>query len=355
VTKPLVFVSYCQKDAVYRDELVEEVLKPYRQQGFIEYWYDQSLEPGQEHKQEILNNLERASATIFLVSSRLVSSWFIQNEELPRVLKAYAEGRMKIFWLLLKPLDLALVKDLAALQALANPSTPLNGMNENERGEVWMRLGIQLRQLSESTAQKLEATVPAAGPVAAPIPARPVRVDEIRSRGSAITVVNGDLTKEEVDAAIVSASRDFRADGGIEMAFHQAAGNELRAALRTRPHLGVTQTCVTPGFNVPARTLVHALSPSWRGDPRNDLALLHQTYDNAFGAAIAAGARSIALGSFGTGSKGFPADVAAGIAVEAARRAIARGPEGLTIRFVVQDPKVQSAFEEELSPEVARR
>lgn len=350
MSKPLVFVSYCQKDAAWRDELLEEVLQPYREMGYIEYWCDKSLEPGTEHKEEILDKLAQASVAICLVSPRFVSSWFIRNEELPRIMQAHQEERMKVLWFLLKPLDLDLLKDdLAKIQAVVNPSSPLSKLDEHARGEVWKDLGVRLRNIAESAKPPiLEKQIPA-------VPAEPPSSHcEAGRFADRISVTRGNLARTHSDVLIVSASSNFWADGGIEKAIHDEAGPGLAKYLKHQRPLELTKALLTPAFNVPAKALVHAVSPRWRGNPGNDLALLQQTYENAFNAAIAAGARSIALGSFGNGLKGFPPDVTAGIAIDAAQRAIARGPEGLEIQFVVQDPAVQLALEDELSPPVER-
>lgn len=346
MAKPFVFLSYCQKDHTYRDELVEEVLGPCKQAGLLDFWYDQALEPGDAHETVIMENLGRADVVICLVSPRFVGSWFIQTHELPAILAAHKAGTKRVIWLLLRPLDLGLVKDLAAIQAGQNPSSPLSGLDEHGRGLVYQAMTKQLRKWAESQAGQ---TAP--GGETVPVPA--VAPTNRARPAEAIALVDGDLAQQHADVVVVSASATFQAHGGIEHAIHQGAGPGLQAALRVAlagaPKLGVGKALSTPGCDLPARMLVHAVAPHWRGEPSNDLALLHRTYDAAFDAALVQGARTIALGSFGTGQKGFPPEVAAAVAVEAAQRALARGPAGLAIRFVLQDPVVRQAFEDELA------
>lgn len=348
MAKPFVFVSYCQRDAAYRDELVEAVLKPAHTQGHLDFWYDQALVPGDEHEVEIMANLARADVAICLVSAPFVSSWFIQNKELPFIMEAHSQGRMRVIWFLLWPLELALVGDLAKIQAAVNPSTPLLGMSEYERHNVYKNLCTQLIKLASAQAQTAGDAVvlQAEGSPQAPVPPCEVPRGRRRERGDGIEIVSGDLAEQAVDVVIVSASSNFRGTSGLEQAMHAAAGPHLKGALRGQRKLGVAEAIVTPGFASPARALVHALAPRWKGNPRQDLVLLHETYNRAFDAAIREGARTVALGSLGTGNKGFPAEVSAAIAIEAAQRAIARGPDDFVIRFVVQNPVVLAALQE---------
>jgi O-acetyl-ADP-ribose deacetylase (regulator of RNase III) len=143
-----------------------------------------------------------------------------------------------------------------------------------------------------------------------------------------IALVRGDITQLAVDAIVNAANTGLRGGGGVDGAIHRAAGPGLLDELRRRYPTGCApgDAVLTGGHRLPARHVVHAVGPIWRGGGDGEPAVLRRAYDEAFARAreaAVAGAdgpvRSIAFPSISTGVYGYPKRDAAMIALAAMR------------------------------------
>ena len=135
-----------------------------------------------------------------------------------------------------------------------------------------------------------------------------------------IEVVRADITTLAVDAIVNAANSSLAGGGGVDGAIHRAAGPELLVASRRFGHCATGDAVITPGFRLPARYVIHAVGPIWRGGSHHEDELLASAYENAFGRALAAGdVRSIAFPAISTGVYVFPKARAAAIAVASMR------------------------------------
>lgn len=130
-----------------------------------------------------------------------------------------------------------------------------------------------------------------------------------------IEVVEGDITTLAVDAVVNAANTGLRGGGGVDGAIHRAAGPQLLAACRALGGCATGDAKLTPGFALPARWVIHAVGPVWRGGDAGEADLLARCYRRSFELALECGARSIAFPAIGTGAYGFPKEAAARIAV----------------------------------------
>ena len=130
-----------------------------------------------------------------------------------------------------------------------------------------------------------------------------------------VSVFQGDITTLAVDAVVNAANHSLLGGGGVDGAIHRAAGPELLACCRTLGGCETGQAKLTPGFNLPARFVIHAVGPVWRGGHGGEDALLASCYRQALGLAHAHELASLAFPAISTGIFGFPADRAARIAV----------------------------------------
>jgi O-acetyl-ADP-ribose deacetylase (regulator of RNase III) len=135
-----------------------------------------------------------------------------------------------------------------------------------------------------------------------------------------IEVVRADITTLAVDAIVNAANGSLAGGGGVDGAIHRAAGPALVRASRALGPIGAGDAVITPGFALPARHVIHAVGPVWRGGAFHEPELLQRAYDRAFALATAAGdVRSIAFPAISTGVYAFPKSLAAEIAVRAMR------------------------------------
>ncbi|GIX30562.1 MAG: macro domain-containing protein [Porticoccaceae bacterium] len=140
-----------------------------------------------------------------------------------------------------------------------------------------------------------------------------------------LEVVEGDITRLPVDAVVNAANERLAGGGGVDGAIHRAAGREaLQAACRAIGHCPTGDVRVTPGFALPARYIIHAVGPVWRGGTHGEAEQLASCYRRALEEADRLGVSSIAFPAISCGAYGYPPERAVPVAVEAVLDALAR-------------------------------
>jgi len=135
-----------------------------------------------------------------------------------------------------------------------------------------------------------------------------------------LAAVLGDITEERVDAVVNAANPRLAGGGGVDGAIHRAAGRrELQDACRVIGGCPPGQAVATDGFRLPARWIIHAVGPVWRGGAHQEAETLASCYRSCLAVADQIGARSVAFPAISTGVYGYPADAAATIAVTTVR------------------------------------
>ena len=140
-----------------------------------------------------------------------------------------------------------------------------------------------------------------------------------------IEVVQGDITRLEVDAIVNAANERMLGGGGVDGAIHRAAGPELVEACRQVAEVRPGVRCptgdarITPGFRLPAQYVVHTVGPVWRGGTHKEPDLLAGCYRSSLALARQLGMRSIAFPAISCGVYGYPLEQAAEIAVREVR------------------------------------
>jgi O-acetyl-ADP-ribose deacetylase (regulator of RNase III) len=139
-------------------------------------------------------------------------------------------------------------------------------------------------------------------------------------------IVEGDITRLEVDVIVNAANSALRGGGGVDGAIHRAAGPALAEAAGALAPCPTGEARITPGFRLKARWVVHTVGPVWSGGTRNEEALLASCYRNAMRLAHEKAAASIAFPAISTGVYRFPIEQAAEIAVATVAEALATHP-----------------------------
>jgi O-acetyl-ADP-ribose deacetylase len=133
-----------------------------------------------------------------------------------------------------------------------------------------------------------------------------------------ITILRSDITTLPVDAIVNAANSALAGGGGVDGAIHAAAGPELAAELRRFQGCPTGSAVITRGYRLPARFVIHAVGPIWRGGDQGEAALLASAYETSFRLARDEGSiRTIAFSAISTGVYGFPKPAAAEIALGA--------------------------------------
>lgn len=163
-----------------------------------------------------------------------------------------------------------------------------------------------------------------------------------------LEVVQGDITKLDVDAIVNAANESLLGGGGVDGAIHRAAGPKLLAECRTLGGCPTGEARLTEGYDLPARWVIHTVGPVWHGGGRGEDALLAGCYRAALAIAKDKEMTSIAFPAISTGVYRFPADRAAAIAVETVRAALAEGGSVTRVIFCCFDEKTAALYRETL-------
>jgi O-acetyl-ADP-ribose deacetylase (regulator of RNase III) len=137
--------------------------------------------------------------------------------------------------------------------------------------------------------------------------------------GVSIEVRVGDITALEVDAIVNAANPQLERGGGVCGAIHRAAGPQLAAQCRLLGGCPTGAARITPGFQLPAKWVIHAVGPVWRGGAENEDELLRSCYREALALAVSHGIRSLGFPAISTGIYGFPLERATRIVVGTVR------------------------------------
>jgi O-acetyl-ADP-ribose deacetylase (regulator of RNase III) len=149
-----------------------------------------------------------------------------------------------------------------------------------------------------------------------------------------MTVVQGDITTQAVDAIVNAANQQLLRGGGVDGAIHRAAGPELQEACNRIGGCPTGEARITPGFRLQARYVIHAVGPRWHGGGRGEADLLASCYRRSLELAAEHGLKTIAFPGISTGIYGYPLEDATRIAIGTVAACLADMPEVEEVRFV---------------------
>jgi O-acetyl-ADP-ribose deacetylase len=155
------------------------------------------------------------------------------------------------------------------------------------------------------------------------------------------TFVVGDLTAQEVDAIVNAANSSLLGGGGVDGAIHRAGGPEILAECRELGGCETGDAKATTAGRLPARWVVHAVGPIWRGGGEGEPELLASAHRRALEVAGDLGARTVAFPAISCGIYGYPPELAAPTAVGAVRPFLDGFDE---IRFVFLGADLRDVF-----------
>ena len=130
-----------------------------------------------------------------------------------------------------------------------------------------------------------------------------------------IEVIQTDITTLPVDAIVNAANSSLLGGGGVDGAIHRAAGPRLLEATRKIGGCPTGQARLTPGFDLPAKWVIHTVGPVWQGGHAGEDELLASCYRESLKVAASVEATTVAFPAISTGVYGFPMDRAARIAI----------------------------------------
>jgi len=170
-----------------------------------------------------------------------------------------------------------------------------------------------------------------------------------------IEVVEADITTLNVDAIVNAANETLLGGGGVDGAIHRAAGAELLRACRAIPEVARGVRCptgearITPGFRLPARSVIHTVGPVWRGGDRGEPDLLASCYRASLRLAGEHAIATIAFPAISCGVYGYPIEAAVAIAVREVRAYLERERSVGRIVFCCFGAALADAYRRELA------
>ncbi len=149
-----------------------------------------------------------------------------------------------------------------------------------------------------------------------------------------LEIVQGDITEQDTDVIVNAANAQLAPGGGVCGAIHRAAGPELAKACAKLGGCPTGELRVTPGFNLKAKYVFHAVGPVYRGLPE-DARLLASCYKESLQKLVDMGLTSISFPAISTGIFGYPMREAAQVALKTVADFLKGCSAGITVRMVL--------------------
>jgi len=163
-----------------------------------------------------------------------------------------------------------------------------------------------------------------------------------------IEIVQGDITRQQVDAIVNAANTSLLGGGGVDGAIHRAAGPQLLEECRALKGCATGQAKITKGYNLPATWVIHTVGPVWRDGNRREDELLADCYRNCFSLAQQR-IDIIAYPSISTGAYRFPLERATRIAIAETRRFLECNRTPRKVVFVCFDKATYDCYRQVLA------
>ena len=164
-----------------------------------------------------------------------------------------------------------------------------------------------------------------------------------------IQIIQGDITKQAVDAIVNAANCSLLGGGGVDGAIYWVAGPELLAECRTLNGCATGQAKITKGYRLPAKYVIHTPGPVWHGGSHGEPELLASCYRSCLALAREHGCKTVDFPSISTGVYHFPLEKAAEIAISTIAEFLETAPELQQVRMVCFDARTKAHYDQALA------
>lgn len=159
-----------------------------------------------------------------------------------------------------------------------------------------------------------------------------------------IKLIQGDITKLNVDAIVNAANSELKGGGGVDGAIHRAGGPRIMEECRKIGGCPTGEAVITTAGDLPAKKVIQTVGPIWNGGNNQEKSLLKNAYKNSLKLAEENRFQSIAFPNISTGVYGFPKRLAAAIAVETTQEFLIAQKSTLEVYFVCFDDENFSIY-----------
>ncbi len=165
-----------------------------------------------------------------------------------------------------------------------------------------------------------------------------------------VKIIQGDITTLHVDAIVNAANQMMLGGGGVDGAIHRAAGPKLFETCLKVPEVRPGVRCptgearITPGFDLPAKFVIHTVGPVYRDGAHGEPEKLAACYRNSLALAAENGCKSIAFPCISTGVYGYPIESAAEIALREVKNFLAASTSELRVTSDNEPAEMEVTF-----------
>jgi O-acetyl-ADP-ribose deacetylase (regulator of RNase III) len=163
-----------------------------------------------------------------------------------------------------------------------------------------------------------------------------------------LSLIRGDITKQETDAIVNAANSSLMGGGGVDGAIHRAGGPEILEECKVirseRGPLPAGRAVITTGGNLKAGSVIHTVGPIWHGGDSSEPDLLASAYRESLKLAIENRLSSVSFPSISTGAYGYPVEMAAKVALEAVISFLKEDTSLARVAFVLFDANTYETY-----------
>jgi O-acetyl-ADP-ribose deacetylase (regulator of RNase III) len=167
-----------------------------------------------------------------------------------------------------------------------------------------------------------------------------------------IRLLQGDITKQEVDAIVNAANESLLGGGGVDGAIHRSGGPSILEECRRLGGCKTGDAKATTAGDLPARHVIHTVGPVWRGGTEGEPELLASCHRRALEVAAELGCRTVAFPAISTGVYGYPVEKAADVALATTSQELERHPGIEAVTFVLFSDEHLEVYRSKLSSSV---